>query len=406
MDEFAIKRNFNIFVVSSAFSLLGIEIYHIALPLLALSLGLNPVQISWCVFAFYCPVIFVKIVSSAFIERKDKISTLKVSEAGRACCTILFIISLYVFHDHGLLWLVPASFLFGVFTVFTEVAEPVVIKNLIRGQKSTATLATYEIRTRGVQLLAPALCGYFISVSDYFAYYFILLLSFAALVFLFLIKMAEPVPEQGHRSRITEDIRCALKWLADHRLFSLMILLTAINNFLHPVLYLTVIWDLNEQNTAFEITGLVLSGLGVGGLIGSFLARKIMNMLTFRTLVLVINILRVIVFVGFIISASPLWVFSLFVFKAVLGGLWNVGYNVFTIQEMPVALAARISAISGTFVKLSAGLGSLLAGYLLVLAGSTTTLVILVMLTVFMLTCSFICKAEYQRYDASRRDLC
>ncbi|MEN0615385.1 hypothetical protein ABK730_07575 [Klebsiella indica] len=131
-----------------------------------------------------------------------------------------------------------------------------------------------------------------------------------------------------------------------------------------------------------------------------------MNMLTFRTLVLVINILRVIVFVGFIISASPLWVFSLFVFKAVLGGLWNVGYNVFTIQEMPVALAARISAISGTFVKLSAGLGSLLAGYLLVLAGSTTTLVILVMLTVFMLTCSFICKAEYQRYDASRRYLC
>lgn len=131
-----------------------------------------------------------------------------------------------------------------------------------------------------------------------------------------------------------------------------------------------------------------------------------MNMLTFRTLVLVINILRVIVFVGFIISASPFWVFSLFVFKAVLGGLWNVGYNVFTIQEMPVALAARISAISGTFVKLSAGLGSLLAGYLLVLAGSTTTLVILVMLTVFMLTCSFICKAEYQRYDASQRDLC
>ncbi|MCW9547491.1 MFS transporter [Klebsiella oxytoca] len=183
-----------------------------------------------------------------------------------------------------------------------------------------------------------------------------------------------------------------------------MILLTAINNFLHPVLYLTVIWELREQSNAFEITGLVLSGLGAGGLIGSILARKIINQLNFRKLVLVINILRVVVFAGFIVSANPVWMFVLFVFKAILGGVWNVGYNVFTIQEMPAALAARISAISGTFVKLSAGLGSLVAGYMLVLAGSTTTLFILVFLTLFMLSLSFICKDEYQRYSVSRSD--
>lgn len=85
------NKNFNFFVASSAFSLLGIEIYHIALPLIALSQALNPVQISWCVFAFYCPVVLIKIVSSTFIEKRNKIQTLKVSEFGRIICTVLFI---------------------------------------------------------------------------------------------------------------------------------------------------------------------------------------------------------------------------------------------------------------------------------------------------------------------------
>lgn len=133
------------------------------------------------------------------------------------------------------------------------------------------------------------------------------------------------------KSGITTDIHHALRWLSSHRLFSLMILLTAINNFLHPVLYLTVIWELREQSNAFEITGLVLSGLGAGGLIGSILARKIINQLNFRKLVLVINILRVVVFAGFIVSANPVWMFVLFVFKAIwaVSGTWVIMYLLF-----------------------------------------------------------------------------
>ncbi|MEG4681971.1 MFS transporter [Enterobacter cloacae] len=395
------KKNFNFFVASSALSLLGIEIFHIALPLLALSLELTPVQISWCVFSFYCPVIFVKIVSSTFIERRNKVLTLKISESGRIACTLLFITFLFFCRDAGLLWILSVSFLYGVFTVFTEVAEPVVIKHLIHGNISTASLSTYEIRTRAVQLLAPALCGYLISVNVFLPYYFNLMLAVFALIFLFCIRVNEPPVVNITNPGIAEDVGIALGWLKENKLFSLMILLTAINNFLHPVLYLTVIWNLKEQNTAFEITGLVLSGLGVGGLAGSFIARTMINMLSLRVLTLTINILRVLVFAGFLVSTDPTWVFLLFVLKAILGGVWNVSYNVFTIQQMPVELAARISAISGTLVKLSAGVGSLVAGYILSMTGSLTTLTTLVVLTFLMLSCTFVCRDEYRQYQDS-----
>ncbi|MFW5411258.1 hypothetical protein B7L51_022095, partial [Pectobacterium brasiliense] len=158
---------------------------------------------------------------------------------------------------------------------------------------------------------------------------------------------------------------------------------TSINNLLHPVLYLSVIFSLSEKNAGFEVTGLILSGLGVGGIVGSLMSKKLIDNIPLRTIVLYVNIFRVAIFSGFIIIDSPIGIFSLFVLKAILGGVWNVSYNIFTIKEMPLELAARISAISGTLIKLSAGAGSLGAGYMLSLMGIETTIIVLVIFTLF-----------------------
>lgn len=76
-------KNFNFFVASSALSLLGIEIYHIALPLLALSLGLDPVEISWCVFAFTVRLFLSKLSPQLSLKKPIKFVHLKlVKQAG------------------------------------------------------------------------------------------------------------------------------------------------------------------------------------------------------------------------------------------------------------------------------------------------------------------------------------
>ncbi|MGG2142149.1 hypothetical protein [Symbiopectobacterium sp. RP] len=182
-----------------------------------------------------------------------------------------------------------------------------------------------------------------------------------------------------------------------YKLFTVIVALTALNNFLHPILYLTVIWSLKAQNTAFEITGLV-----AGGLIGSFISRKVINILSLRQLVLFVNLARVLVFFGFLVFTDPVSIFVLFVFKAIMGGIWNVSYNVFTLQEMPLKLAAKISAVSGRLVKISAGVGSLVAGYSLGFMGAELTLVILAVMTLFMLSGSFVYKREYGKYHEQK----
>ncbi|WP_438813076.1 hypothetical protein [Symbiopectobacterium sp.] len=219
---------------------------------------------------------------------------------------------------------------------------------------------------------------------------------------LFLIRIDVPQTASPAHSTMGADIQQAFRLLRDNKLFSVIVVLTALNKFLHPILYLTVIWRLKAQNTAFEITGLVLSGLVAGGLIGSFISRKVINILSLRQLVLFVNLARVLVFFGFLVFTDPVSIFVLFVFKAIMGWIWNVSYNAFTLQEMPLKLAARISAVSGTLVKISAGVGSLVAGYSLGFMRAELTLVTLAVLTLFMLSGSFVCEKEYGKYHEQK----
>ncbi|MGL9735106.1 MAG: hypothetical protein ACR5LF_03495 [Symbiopectobacterium sp.] len=69
---------------------------------------------------------------------------------------------------------------------------------------------------------------------------------------------------------------------------------------------------------------------------------------------------------------------------------------------MPLKLAARISAVSGTLVKISAGVGSLVAGYSLGFMGAELMLVTLAVLTLFMLSGSFVCEKEYGKYHEQK----
>ncbi|HDR1420399.1 TPA: MFS transporter, partial [Pasteurella multocida] len=108
---------------------------------------------------------------------------------------------------------------------------------------------------------------------------------------------------------------------------------------------LTIIYQLSFNNVGPDITGYILSGLGVGGIIGSIISNSLSKKLSFSQLVIGVNILRIFVFAGFIFFPTAWGYFVFFVFKAILGGVWNVCYNVYTIQEMPHAYVVRISGL-------------------------------------------------------------
>ncbi|MGL9733472.1 MAG: hypothetical protein ACR5LD_01670 [Symbiopectobacterium sp.] len=63
----------------------------------------------------------------------------------------LFILLLTLLRDASFLWIMTVSLAYGVFIVFTEVAEPVVIKKLIQRHTSTSALSTYQV-------ISSALC--------------------------------------------------------------------------------------------------------------------------------------------------------------------------------------------------------------------------------------------------------
>ncbi|HDR1420489.1 TPA: hypothetical protein QB189_002479, partial [Pasteurella multocida] len=84
------NKNFLIFIISSALTLLSVEIFYIAIPLTVLALGYSAVQTSWCTFAFFLPVILVKIFISPIIENKEKKLLLLNSEIFRGLIIFIF----------------------------------------------------------------------------------------------------------------------------------------------------------------------------------------------------------------------------------------------------------------------------------------------------------------------------
>lgn len=388
-------RNFFYFLCSSALSLLSVEIFHLAVPLTVLALGYSAIEAGWCTFAFFSPVILGKLLAGPLIEARSKKTTLLQSEAGRTLVILLYLACLLLFSANHIVFIILLSFIFGLFSTFTDIAEPAALKLLIAKDNANSVLTRYEVRTRSVQLVGPAICGLLIAVGLPAPYAFALLLSLCALFLIRRIALTEELHCGLQEEGILASLASALNWVRPQKLFIIMVLLTALNNFIHPILYLTVIYQVTRMDVGVEFTGLVLSGLGVGGIVGSIISSFLAKKFRLRTLVLAINTLRILVFAGFILFPTPQGMFLFFVFKAVLGGVWNVCYNVYTIQTIPQSHISRVASLSGLIIKCSTAAGSLIAGYLISFAGVQPTLILLVACTIVMLLCSLPYRTYY-----------
>lgn len=386
MHDRAQKNTFHFFVGGSAAALFGSEIFYFIVPLVVLSLGYSPVIAGWCSFAFFAPVIGGKLLAGPFVERRNKRSVLLSVEACRLITLILLAFGLYVSSAFAIPLIFAAALIMGSLNVFSDTAEPGVLKQLLEGQHQANGLAFYEIRTRTVQLLGPTIGGLALSVTMFMPIIVSQVCSIIAIICYSCVEVKnKPVPST---ERFWKSLGSAFNWMRHNRLFFRMVLLTSLNNFIHPVLYLTVVYNAHESGYEPEQIGIILAGLGAGGIIGSIASPILSRNLTTQQIVLLVNIARVFIFLGFALSFSPAVIFVLFMGKAILGGSWNVCYNVYTIGAMPHDYISRVSSLSTLIIKCFTAFGSLLAGYSISLLGSVTTLWALVFLTVFMLLSS------------------
>ena len=386
------NQRFRYFMLGSFSALLGSEMFVFLLPVLLFSLGYSPIVVGYSSFLFFAPAIAGKLLLGPILERVNKRLVLLSVEAGRLATAGFLAIGLFFFSDSALVFILVSAFIAGTLCVFADTAEPAVLKILVHDRDNTSALSIYEVRTRVAQLIGPALAGVLLSLAISVPLGGCLLLALFAFVLYSRVSVPNTLAPGGQG--ILSDLADAIYWMRNHRKFLALVLLTAINNLIHPILYLAVLAKLHVDGFDPEFIGVVLGGLGLGGIVGSMFAPQLKEKLTLEGIVLWVNILRIVVFTGFALTADPVFVFVLFVLKAVLGGTWNVYYSVFTLTEMPQELVARLSAISSFIVKSCTAAGSLLAGYLIAFLGFSGTHIILVGITILMFLGSFCLSAD------------
>ena len=372
------NRDFSTLLISQSVSAAGDAVSKTALPLLVLALTGSGLAMG-LVGAIDTGADFVMAVfAGAMADRGDRKRMMFLADLGRAILTALIPLSALV---HGptmvvlLLVTGPLAILRGFFRAGYLASMP----NLVGRSQLPRGNAILETAYSASFILGPAIAGFLVTVIGPGPTLAVDAASFAiASIGLFLIRRDLKAPSDRPPSRMIDDIREGVVYVARHPVLRTVILLFALASALlisvGAAMTFRIVRDLGQSPAAF---GLALTGFGAGTLVGSILATR---------LGLGTNVARVMVFSLLVMGGSLIGIAaigSLPVLVA-MAGLSGAGEAALAVVYVSVRAAnspdALVGRIASTARAVSLGLmpiGALIGGILIDAIGGTGTLVVI-----------------------------
>ena len=209
-------------------SQVGSQVTGLALPLVAIiTLDVSAFEVALLGVIEFAPFILISLPAGVWVDRMPRRPILIVGDLGRAALLATIPIAYAV--DALTIWqLYVVGFLFGVLTVFFDVAYQSYLPALVEREQLVDGNSKLEISRSGAQLAGPALAGILIQVLK--APLAILLDAISFLVsglFVLAIRKREAVPDRepgrsplhGMRAELSEGVRYVfghryLRWIA------------------------------------------------------------------------------------------------------------------------------------------------------------------------------------------------
>ncbi|HUZ01989.1 MAG TPA: MFS transporter [Thermomicrobiaceae bacterium] len=259
-------------------SLLGSQITLLALPLIAvLTLHAGPTQMGLLTAAQLAPYLLVGLFAGVWVDRIRRRPLLIVADVLRAVL-LLTIAGAAVLHSLTMVWLYLLAFLFGILTVFFEVAYQSFLPSLVRREHLVEGNAKLEVSHSVAQIAGPSLGGALVSLitaplavlADAASF----LVSAASL---FAIRTPEPRPapateRRGVRREIGEGLHVVL---GNPLLRSIAGCASTGNLFGTIIVAIFVLYATRNLGIAPGLLGLIFAAGNVGVLVGALLAARV-----------------------------------------------------------------------------------------------------------------------------------
>jgi MFS family permease len=372
------NRDFSTLLVSQSVSALGDGVNATALPLLVFALTGSGLAMGIVGAVDHGADFVMGTFAGAMADRGDRKRMMFGADLGRALFTALIPLTDLV---HGptmvviLLVAGPLAILRGFFRAGYLASMPNLVgrSQLARGNGilETAFSASY--------IVGPAIAGFLVTVIGAGPTLAVDAASFAiSSVGLFLIRRELKAPADRPPSRIIDDIREGIVYVARHPVLRSVILLFATMSALlasvGAAMTFRIVRDLGQSPAAF---GLVLTGLGVGTLVGSLFATR----LGLGTNVARVLVLALLLMGGPLLAASAIGSLPLLVAMAALSGAGEAALVVVYVSvraaNSPDELVGRIASTARVMALGLMPIGSLIGGILIDTVGGTGTLAVL-----------------------------
>ncbi|WP_026923909.1 MFS transporter [Glycomyces arizonensis] len=365
--------------LSTTVSQFGQQVTMLALPLVAvIALDVSEFEVGALAAMTTLAFLLVGLPAGAWVDRMRRRRVLINCDLIRSA--LLITVPLAWWADVLTIWqLYAVAFVSGVFTVFFDVAYQSYLPSLVGREKLIEGNAKLETVRSTAHLSGPALAGQLIGwLGAPIALFVDAVTMGASALFVTRIRRREPRPEVEHGSKITSEVREGLAFVLRNPYLRAIVGSTGwFNLWSSGFMAMQVVYLERELGLTAGQIGLLLSSFGIGGLLGSFVARRIASWIGEGR---VLWVATAVTSPGMLIlpAVEPDWTLLLATAGMVLVGTGGVVYNVtqvsFRQQLTPDRMLGRMNATIRCLVWGVLPLGSLLGGALGQAYGSRTAL--------------------------------
>jgi len=370
------NREFQLFWFGSAISVLGSVVSGIAYPLLVLSLRGSAFEAGLVSFASSLPSLVVQLPAGALVDRWDRKRVMIICDLGRALLVGSIPLGM-LFGEPSLPQLMVVAFLERSFSIFYGLCESGAVRNLVPAEHLGAALSQLQGRGQGAGLVGQPLGGFLFGLGRMVPFVVDAVSYIVSLITLLLIRKdfqkQRAAAPAGAQAGLISEIREGLVWLWKQPFLRAAAMLISSSNLLFQIIFLMVIVIAKKEGASSTEIGFILTGVGIGGLLGSFAAPWCERRLPRTVVIIGVNWLWALLMPLMLVVNNVYLLGAVFGLMALLGPIWNVSLMVYQLSVIPEDLLGRVQSALGVMSAGTVPLGALLGGYLLDSYGDRVT---------------------------------
>ena len=401
------NQTFRRLLGASSVSMLGSHVTTIAYPLLVLRLTDSPFTAGCAVFAATAPSMFAYVPAGALVDRWSRRwgprRVMLMSELGRGVA--IGTVAATLAFGKPMVWLLMAvAVIEGVLEVVSALAERSCVGSIVRRDQLSSALARTEAKTHVVLVAGRPLGGLLFGFGAIFPF----LADAASFIYSVLVlfrirdaelagKAAEAPRDSPPKDSLLTEIREGLHWIHEDKFARMAILSFSVGTLIFQALIMVFLGEAHSRQLSALAIGMVLAASGVGGALGSVVAKRLLVRVGYHWVLIQMSI-WVIGFAFLILPAGQEFLFTAII-MAVLGltgALGNIALDTHLMQANQEMLA-RVTSVSRLASFTACAIGPITGGVLVQEFGAQLAMFYLFFFTPIMLLLALFTPAAANR---------